>query len=82
MPVMAPLGDLVGITRQTSVFAFQLAEYINPILPTSGVTMGVLGLAKLRWEKWARWFLPLLLAWFVFGLLALIPAVLTKWGPL
>ena len=82
MPIMAPLGDLVGITRQTSVFAFQLAEYINPILPTSGVTMGVLGLAKLRWEKWAKWLLPLLLAWFVFALLSLVPAVLLKWGPM
>jgi uncharacterized ion transporter superfamily protein YfcC len=82
MPIMAPLGDLVGITRQTSVFAFQLAEFINPILPTSGVTMGVLGLAKLRWEKWAKWFLPLLIAWFVFALLSLIPAVLLKWGPM
>jgi uncharacterized ion transporter superfamily protein YfcC len=82
MPIMAPLGDLVGITRQTSVFAFQLAEYINPILPTSGVTMGVLGLAKLRWEKWAKWILPLLVAWFVFALLSLVPAVLLKWGPL
>jgi uncharacterized ion transporter superfamily protein YfcC len=82
MPIMAPLGDLVGITRQTSVFAFQLAEYINPILPTSGVTMGVLGLARLRWDKWARWFLPLMLVWVLFGLLALIPPVLMKWGPL
>ncbi|HEX9902547.1 MAG TPA: hypothetical protein VGB72_06760, partial [Acidobacteriota bacterium] len=81
MPIMAPLGDLVGITRQTSVFAFQLAEYINPILPTSGVTMGVLGLARMRWDKWARWFLPLMLAWVVFGLLALVPAVLWRWGP-
>jgi len=33
MPIMAPLGDLVGITRQTTVFAFQLAEYINPFFP-------------------------------------------------
>jgi uncharacterized ion transporter superfamily protein YfcC len=82
MPIMAPLGDLVGITRQTSVFAFQLAEYINPILPTSGVTMGILGLARLRWEKWARWFLPLLVIWFLFGLLALVPAVLLRWGPI
>jgi len=81
MPIMAPLGDLVGITRQTAVFAFQLAEYINPILPTSGVTMGVLGLARLRWDKWARWFLPLMLVWMAFGMLALVPAVLTKWGP-
>jgi uncharacterized ion transporter superfamily protein YfcC len=81
MPVMAPLGDLVGVTRQTAVFAFQLAEYINPILPTSGVTMGVLGLARLRWDKWARWFLPLMLVWMLFGMLALVPAVLMKWGP-
>ena len=81
MPIMAPLGDLVGITRQTTVFAFQLAEYINPVLPTSGVTMGVLGLAQLRWDKWARWLIPLLLAWVIFGFLALIPPVLAHWGP-
>ena len=78
---MAPLGDLVGITRQTTVLAFQLAEYINPILPTSGVTMGVLGLAGLRWEKWAKWFLPLLILWVLFAALALIPPVLMNWGP-
>jgi len=81
MPIMAPLGDLVGITRQTSVFAFQLAEYINPVLPTSGVTMGVLGLAKLSWEKWAKWLIPLLLIWVIFAFLSLIPPVLTQWGP-
>lgn len=81
MPIMAPLGDLVGITRQTTVLAFQLAEYINPILPTSGVTMGVLGLARLRWEKWAKWFLPLMLIWVVLGFLVLVPAVVTRWGP-
>ncbi len=81
IPIMAPLGDLVGITRQTSVFAFQLAEYINPVLPTSGVTMGVLGLAGLKWEKWAKWLVPLLVLWVLFAALTLIPPVLMKWGP-
>jgi uncharacterized ion transporter superfamily protein YfcC len=81
MPIMAPLGDLVGITRQTTVFAFQLAEYINPVLPTSGVTMGVLGLARLRWEKWAKWLIPLLVIWVIFALFSLIPPVLMNWGP-
>ena len=81
MPIMAPLGDLVGITRQTTVYAFQLAEYINPVLPTSGVTMGVLGLARLRWEKWAKWLIPLLVIWVLFGFLSLIPPVLMRWGP-
>jgi uncharacterized ion transporter superfamily protein YfcC len=81
MPIMTPLGELVGITRQTSVFAFQLAEYINPILPTSGVTMGVLGLARLRWETWAKWMVPLVIAWVLFALLSIIPPVLLHWGP-
>jgi uncharacterized ion transporter superfamily protein YfcC len=81
MPVMAPLSDLVRITRQTTVLAFQLCEVVNPILPTSAVTMGVLGVAKIPWEKWARWFVPLMLILIVFSLIALIPPILTKWGP-
>lgn len=81
MPLMAPLSDLVGITRQTTVLAFQLCEVINPILPTSAVTMGVLGVAKIPWEKWARWFLPLMLVLIAFSLLALIPPVFMNWGP-
>jgi uncharacterized ion transporter superfamily protein YfcC len=82
MPIMAPLSDLVGITRQTTVLAFQLCEVINPILPTSAVTMGVLGVAGIPWETWARWFLPLMVLLLLFSLLALIPPVLTQWGPL
>jgi uncharacterized ion transporter superfamily protein YfcC len=42
---------------------------------------GLAGLARLRWDKWARWFLPLMLGWVVWGLLALVPAVLLRWGP-
>lgn len=81
MPVMAPLSDLIGITRQTTVLSFQLCEFVNPILPTSAVTMGVLGVARIPWEKWAKWFLPLMLILMAFSLLALVPPVLMHWGP-
>lgn len=81
MPIMAPLADLVGLTRQTMVFAYQLCELINPILPTSAVTMGVLGMAKIPWERWARWFLPLMLTLMLLAFLLLVPPVLTHWGP-
>jgi uncharacterized ion transporter superfamily protein YfcC len=82
MPIMAPLADLVGITRQTAVFAFQLCEFVNPILPTSAVTMGILGAAKLPWEKWAAWFLPLLGIVVLLSFLLLVPPVLFfRWGP-
>ena len=76
MPVMAPLSDLVGISRQTAVYAFQLCEFINPILPTSAVTMGVLGAAKIPWERWARWFFPLMLILVVLSFALLVPPVL------
>ncbi|WP_417203103.1 putative basic amino acid antiporter YfcC [Acetoanaerobium sticklandii] len=56
MPLMAPLGDLVGVSRQVSVLAFQLGDGLtNLIVPTSGCLMGVLGVAKLDWGKWAKW---------------------------
>jgi uncharacterized ion transporter superfamily protein YfcC len=81
MPVMAPLADLVGLTRQTMVYAFQLCEFINPILPTSAVTMGVLAMARIPWETWARWFLPLMLILVALSLVLLVPPVLVHWGP-
>jgi len=82
MPVMAPLSDLVGITRQTCVYSFALSELINPILPTSAVTMGILGAARIPWERWAKWFLPLMLILVVLAFLLLVPpTLLFHWGP-
>jgi uncharacterized ion transporter superfamily protein YfcC len=77
MPIMAPLADVLGFTRQTAVLAFVFGEgWINPILPTSGVTMGVLGLAGIPWEKWAKWLLPIQIFFFILALLLLIPPVI------
>jgi uncharacterized ion transporter superfamily protein YfcC len=77
MPVMAPLADVVGISRQTAVLAFQFGEgWINPILPTSAVTMGVLGLAGISWEKWFRWMVPAQIFFFILALLLMIPPYL------
>jgi uncharacterized ion transporter superfamily protein YfcC len=53
MPLMAGLGDLVGVTRQVSVLAFQLGDGLtNLIVPTSAVLMGALGMAGLSWVQW------------------------------
>ena len=51
-----PLSDLVGVTRQTAVLAFQLGDGISNIFtPTSGLLMAGLALGKIPWNKWARW---------------------------
>ncbi len=79
MPIMAPLSDLVGISRQTAILAFQFGELTMPMIPTSGVTIGVLALARIPWITWAKWMIPLQLIFFVLALLLLIPPVLMNW---
>ena len=79
MPIMAPLSDLVGVTRQTAILAFQFGELTMPMIPTSGVTIGVLALARIPWITWAKWMVPLQLIYFVFALLLLIPPCLMNW---
>lgn len=80
MPIMAPLSDLAGVSRQTAILAFQLGEYTNIIIPTSAVTMGALSMAKVPWDKWAKWVLPLMIIFFILGFLLLIPPNLMGWN--
>jgi uncharacterized ion transporter superfamily protein YfcC len=56
MPVMAPLSDLLGISRQTAVLCFQLGDGLyNLIIPTSGITMGILSIAGIPFRTWIQW---------------------------
>ena len=62
MPLMAPLADVLGLTRQTAVFAFTCGDgFSNTIVPTSAVLMAMLGLANIPYGKWLRFVLPLFL---------------------
>ena len=80
MPLMAPLADLSGITRQTAVLAYQLGDgFTNMIIPTSGVTIGTLAMARIPYEKWARWNLPMQAMFIVMSLLFLVWPVLSGW---
>lgn len=81
MPIMAPLSDLLGITRQTAVLAYQFGDgFTNVIIPTSAVTIAALGMGGVPWERWARWVLPLILLHFALGALALMGVVMVGWA--
>ena len=68
MPIMAPLADLVGVTRQVAVLAFQLGDgFTNMIVPTSGILMAVLGVAKIEWGVWAKYQIKFQLVLFALG---------------
>lgn len=82
MPVMAPLADSVGLTRQMTVLAFQLGDgFSNLIVPTSAVLMGCLEAVKVSYERWFKFVWQLQLGLLAFGLVALAVAYGVGLGP-
>ncbi len=80
MPVMAPLSDIVGVTRQTAILAYQMGDgFSNILFPTSGYFMATLALAGVSWSKWVRFFLPLFAIWAVIGVAFMIFAQVIQW---
>ncbi|AEF42749.1 YfcC family protein [Hoyosella subflava] len=80
MPIMAPLSDVLDVTRQTAVLAYQLGDgFGNILFPTSGYFMATLAIAGVPWQKWVRFFFPLFLTWMGIGLAFLIFAQVTGW---
>ncbi len=76
MHIMAPFSDLIDISRQATVVAFQFGDgFTNMITPTSGVLMAALGVARIPWEKWVRFIWKFILVLVVLGALLLIPTV-------
>jgi uncharacterized ion transporter superfamily protein YfcC len=76
MPLMSQFSDLIGISRQATVMAFQFGDgFTNMITPTSGVLMGVLGIARIPYDKWVKWVWPFILILVLLGFLLLIPTV-------
>lgn len=80
MPVMIPLSDLLHISPQLSILAYQFGEgWTNAIIPTAPVTMAAIGMAGISWSKWAKWNWPLQVILAVLSMLLLIPPYLLNW---
>ena len=76
MPIMAPFSDIVGLSRQTTVLAYQLGDgFTNMITPTSAVLMGALGIAKIPYDIWFKWWWKILLLFMLLGLAFLLLSV-------
>ena len=77
MPLMAPLADLVGVSRQTAVLAYQFGDgFTNILVPTNAVLIGILSIAGIPYLRWVRFLLPFMLKIWVIGSIALVVAVL------
>lgn len=81
MPVMVPLADLTGITRQVAVQAFQFGDgFTNCFIPTASVVMGCLGIAGIPYGKYVRWITPLILFQLFLAAVALTILQLMQWS--
>lgn len=83
MPIMVPLADMMDITRQTSVLAFQLGDaFTNVMAPTGGEILAALAMCGgVSFKKWMRYLLPLFICWCVVAFIFLAIAVYTGYGP-
>lgn len=82
MPIIAPLSDLIGVTRQTSVLAFCFGDgFSNMIYPTNPVLLICLGLTVVSFTKWFKWTYKLQLIALALGCVFLIIGVAIHYGP-
>ena len=83
MPIMIPLSDLLGVTRQTCVLSFNFGDgFCNYILPTSTALMGILSAGNVPYDRWMRFMWKLFLVWFGTGAVLVVIAQLIGLGPM
>ena len=76
MPIMAQFADLIHVSRQTTVLAFQFGDgFTNMLTPTSGVLIGVLGIARIPYGTWLRWAWKFIVALIIIGFILMLPTL-------
>jgi len=82
MPILVPLADLAGVTRQAAVFAYDLGDgFSNMLYPTNALLLIAIGLVNVSYGKWIKWTLPLQGIMLVVSLSFLALAVAIRYGP-
>ena len=82
MPVMVPIADLAGITRQVCVETYRFGDGLSNLLwPTVGSMMASLGIANVDYAKYLKWGVPLVLCHAIVGFIIITVAQMVSWGP-
>jgi uncharacterized ion transporter superfamily protein YfcC len=78
LPVLVPLSDLLGLSRQVTVLAYQYGGGLCELItPTNGALMATLAAAGVRYDKWLRFATPLFLLLFLLGIIAIFTGIIT-----
>lgn len=83
MPILLPLADVLGITRQTTILAFNFGDgFCNYILPTSTALMGTLSVTNIPYDRWIAFMWKLFVIWQITGCVMVFVAQLIHLGPM
>lgn len=80
MPIMAPLADLLGVTRDTAVLAYQFGDGLSNIVWPTAMAPIMAGLAGVKVEKWWKFVVPVFLCLFATQAVLMVVAVVTGFG--
>jgi uncharacterized ion transporter superfamily protein YfcC len=82
MPILIPLADLIGMTRQTMILAFQFGDGLtNSVWFTSGTLLIFLTIGKVPLKRWYKFIWPLIIMLFIVAIISLIVATNVGYGP-
>ncbi|MEM1214108.1 MAG: TIGR00366 family protein, partial [Bacteroidota bacterium] len=83
LPIMIPLGEVLGLTRQTTILAFQIGDGVTNLFnPALGGLIAMLSLCRVPFDRWLRFILPLTGALLILAWLFLVAAVWLGYGPI
>lgn len=82
MPIMLPVADIIGMTKQTAILAFNFGDGLsNYVLPTSSALMGFIAIVGISYDKWMKFMWKLFLIWIITGSVLMIVANSINYGP-
>ncbi len=82
MPIMLPLSDMIGLTRQTAILAFQIGDGVtNLIYPSLGALFAMLAMTRVPFEKWVKFIAPVVGSIILLGCVFIEIAIAINWGP-
>lgn len=82
LPIMIPVGDVLGLTRQTTILAYQIGDGVTNLLnPTLGGLIAMLAMCRIPFDKWLRFIIPVVGVILVIAWIVLLITVAIEWGP-
>lgn len=82
LPIMIPLGDLLGLTRQTTILAFQIGDGVTNLFnPTLGGLIAMLAMCRISYDRWLKFIIPIVAVVLLISWIGILVAVAINYGP-